>query len=64
MTAVQSTAPASKFRTPLSQRWQRLIEPDASIQDPGTRRQVQLTDCLHPGVDTFTIGGGHCHITG
>jgi GAF domain-containing protein len=26
----------------LSRRWQRLIEPHPSVQDPGTRRQVQL----------------------
>ena len=45
MTAVQPAASSSKSRSlwrSLRQRWQRLIEPDASIQDPGTRRQVQL----------------------
>ena len=45
MTAVQSTPPLSRLNRVsrwISQRWQRLIEPHASIQDPGTRRQVQL----------------------
>jgi GAF domain-containing protein len=45
MTAVQPAASSSQSRSlwrSLRQRWQRLIEPDASIQDPGTRRQVQL----------------------
>jgi GAF domain-containing protein len=45
MTAEQSTLHSSKLRMALrrvSQFWLRLIEPHVSIEDPGTRRQVQL----------------------
>jgi GAF domain-containing protein len=45
MTTAQSTATPSRLKRlsrTLSQGWRRLIEPHPSVQDPGTRRQVQL----------------------
>ncbi|HTP10233.1 MAG TPA: GAF domain-containing protein [Anaerolineae bacterium] len=45
MTTIQLTPPSSRLKRlgrGISRRWQRLIEPHPSIQDPGTRRQVQL----------------------
>ena len=45
MTTVQPTPTPSRLKRMsrgISRRWQQSIEPHASIQDPGTRRQVQL----------------------
>jgi len=45
MTTAQLTPTSSRLKRMqrgISRRWQRLIEPHASIQEPGTRRQVQL----------------------
>ncbi len=45
MTTVQSTYPLSRWQRigrSVSRRWQRLVEPHPSIEDRGTRRQVQL----------------------
>jgi GAF domain-containing protein len=45
MTTEQPTPTSSRLKriaNGISRRWQRLIEPHPSVQDPGTRRQVQL----------------------
>jgi GAF domain-containing protein len=45
MTTVQPTPTSSRLKRMaygISRRWQRLIEPHPSVQDPGTRRQTQL----------------------
>jgi GAF domain-containing protein len=45
MTTDQPTLTSSRLNKMwrgISRRWQRLIEPHPSVQDPGTRRQVQL----------------------
>ncbi len=60
MTAVQSTPTAARLKLMLrglSRRWQQLIRPHASIQDPGTRRQVQLqTAFILVLITLFVVG--------